>query len=170
MVGIPYVGSGPLAHSLALDKVVAKIIFREHGLPTPDFAVLNDPNFDAPGLSYPLIVKPKNEAVSMGIRIVNTEAELREAAQVIFNKFQQAVLVEQYIEGREIYVSVLGNDRLATFPILEMDFGKMPDDQYRIATAKVKWDEAYQQRIDVTVHPIKELDPAIERWAFHAAV
>jgi D-alanine-D-alanine ligase-like ATP-grasp enzyme len=62
MVGIPYVGSGPLAHSLALDKVVAKMIFRQNSLPTPDFVVLNDPGFEAPDLKYPLIVKPKNES------------------------------------------------------------------------------------------------------------
>jgi D-alanine-D-alanine ligase len=73
MVGIPYVGSGPLAHSLALDKVVAKMIFRQQGLPTPDFAVLDASGFQAPDLSYPLIVKPKNEAVSMGIEIVHNE-------------------------------------------------------------------------------------------------
>jgi D-alanine-D-alanine ligase len=67
------------------------------------------------------------------------------------------------VDGREIYVSVVGNDRLATFPVLEMDFGKMPEDQYRIATAKVKWDEAYQERIDVTVRPLPNLDPVVER-------
>jgi len=87
MVGVPYVGSGPLAHSLALDKVVAKMIFLQHGILTPDFAVLNNPDFEVPDLTYPLIVKPKNEAVSMGIKIVNNEKELREAAEVIFNKF-----------------------------------------------------------------------------------
>ncbi|MDY6973590.1 MAG: ATP-grasp domain-containing protein, partial [Thermodesulfobacteriota bacterium] len=123
MVGIPYVGSGPLAHSLALDKVVAKIIFRQNGLPTPDFAVLNDRDFEAPQLPYPLIVKPKNEAVSMGIRIVNTEDELREAAQIIFGQFEQAVLVEQYIEGREVNVGLLGNNPPEAFPPCEIVFG-----------------------------------------------
>jgi D-alanine-D-alanine ligase len=124
MVGIPYVGSGPLAHSLALDKVVAKMIFRQNDLPTPDFAVLNEPGFPSPDLLYPLIVKPKNEAVSMGIRIVNNEEELREAAQVIFDTFKQPVLAERYIDGREINVGLLGNNPAEALPPCEIVFGE----------------------------------------------
>lgn len=126
MIGLPYVGSGPIAHSLALDKVVAKMIFRQHDIPTPAFAVLETPDFEAPDLPYPLIVKPKNEAVSMGIKVVNDEAELREAAGAIFEAFQQAVLVEQYIEGREINVGLLGNDPPEALPPCELDFGDGP--------------------------------------------
>ncbi|MGB2769941.1 MAG: M20/M25/M40 family metallo-hydrolase [Candidatus Zixiibacteriota bacterium] len=122
MVGIPYVGSGPLAHSLALDKVVAKMIFRQHGIPTPDFAVLDAPGFEAPGLRYPLIVKPKNEAVSFGLRIVTSERELREAAGFIFQAYYQPVLVEQYIEGREINVGLLGNNPPEVLPPVELVF------------------------------------------------
>ncbi|MDH3347985.1 MAG: ATP-grasp domain-containing protein [Desulfobulbaceae bacterium] len=123
MVGIPYVGSGPLAHSLALDKVVAKMLFKQNGLPTPDFAVLDSPNSDLPDLQFPLIVKPKNEAVSYGIKIVNNEEELRAAAKIIFDKFDQSVLVEQYIEGREINVGVIGNSPGEAFAPAELIFG-----------------------------------------------
>ncbi len=122
MVGIPYVGSGPLAHSLALDKVVAKMIFKQNGLPTPDFAVL-DEKFEIPDLAYPLIVKPKNEAVSMGIAVVHSDDELRRAAQSILDTFNQPVLVEQYIEGREINVGLLGNNPPEVFPPCEIVFG-----------------------------------------------
>jgi D-alanine-D-alanine ligase len=122
MVGIPYVGSGPLAHSLALDKVVAKMIFRQNGIPTPDFAVLDAPGFAAPDLPYPLIVKPKNEAVSFGLKIVNDEEELRRAADFIFQAYQQPVLVEQYIEGREVNVGLLGNKPPETLPPVELTF------------------------------------------------
>ncbi len=124
MVGIPYVGSGPLAHSLALDKVVAKMLFQQHGLPTPDFAVLDRPDFTIPNLAYPLIVKPKNEAVSFGIRIVNNDEELHDAALVIFEKYQQPVLVERYIDGREINVGILGNDNPEIFSPVELIFGE----------------------------------------------
>jgi D-alanine-D-alanine ligase len=124
MVGIPYVGSGPLAHSLALDKVVAKMLFQQHGLPTPEYAVLETPDFVEPVLPYPLIAKPKNEAVSFGIRIVNNEMELREAAAHIFEQYQQAVLVERYIEGREINVGLLGNGIPEVFPPVELIFGE----------------------------------------------
>jgi len=124
MIGIPYVGSGPLAHSLALDKVVAKVIFRQNGLPTPDFAVLDSPDSPLPDLTYPLIVKPKNEAVSFGLKIVNNEEELRQAARFIFDEFRQAVLVEQYIDGREINVGLLGNSPPDPFLPAELIFGQ----------------------------------------------
>ena len=124
MIGLPYVGSGPLAHSLALDKVVSKMIFLQHGLPTPDFAVLDAPGFDVPELKFPMIVKPKNEAVSFGIRIVRSEKQLREAADVIFVEFEQPVLVEQYIAGREINVGLLGNRPVETLPPAEIKFGR----------------------------------------------
>lgn len=126
MVGIPYVGSGPLAHSLSLDKVVAKMIFQQHGLPTPQFAVLDAPGFAMPEMDYPLIVKPKNEAVSFGIRVVDNEADLREAADVIFENFEQPVLLEQYIDGREINVGLLGNNPPDTLPPVELLFGEGP--------------------------------------------
>ncbi|EXJ14750.1 ATP-grasp domain-containing protein [Imhoffiella purpurea] len=125
MVGIPYVGSGPLAHSLALDKVVAKMLFVQNGVPTPEFAVLDATGFEMPDLPFPLIVKPKNEAVSFGIQIVNDEAELRAAADVIFEQFDQAVLAERYIDGTEINVGLLGNGAsLETFPPAELIFGE----------------------------------------------
>jgi len=130
MIGIPYIGSGPLAHSLALDKVVAKMIFRQNNLPTPDFAVLDNPDFTMPDLAFPLIVKPKNEAVSFGIRIVNSENELREAAGIIFDKFQQPVLAEQYIAGREINVGILGNSPPEPFLPAELSFGENGPDIY----------------------------------------
>ncbi len=122
MVGIPYVGSGPLAHSLALDKVVAKIVFKQHGLPTPDFAVLDEPGYESPDLEYPLIVKPKNESVSFGLKVVQNEDELREAANVIFKEFEQPVLVERFIEGREINVGLIGNYPPEAFAPVEIVF------------------------------------------------
>lgn len=170
MVGIPYVGSGPLAHSLALDKVVAKMIFRQNGLPTPDFTVLTGPDFEAPDLKYPLIVKPKNEAASMGIQIVNNEKELREAAQVIFDTFEQPVLAEQYIEGREINVGLLGNNPPESFPPCEIVFGAGGAPIYTIEDKKgksgreIKWicpapisDELTEKAKDVAVRAFSAL-------------
>ena len=125
MVGIPYVGSGPLAHGLALDKVVAKIIFRQHGLPTPDFAVLNSWEDElATDLLFPLVVKPKNEAVSFGVTVVHNESELRDAAKTIFEAFKQPVIAERYIEGREINVGLIGNNPPEVFPPVELLFPK----------------------------------------------
>ena len=127
MVGIPYVASGPLGHSLALDKVVTKMILRQHDIPTPEFAVLETPDSPVSAeLPYPMVVKPKNEAVSFGLAVVNDEAELRDSARVIFDRFGQAVLAEQYIEGREINVGLLGNSPPEAFPPVLLSFGDGP--------------------------------------------
>ena len=146
MVGVPYVGSGPLAHSLALDKVVAKMIFKQHGIPTPDFMVLDSPDTPIEDFIYPAIVKPKNESVSFGITIVNNEKELREGASVIFDKFKQPVLVEQYIEGREVNVGLLGNNPPDTLPPVELLFGKTGpaiytyEDKTRTSGRDISWE------------------------------
>ena len=127
MVGIPYVASGPLGHSLALDKVVTKMILRQNDIPTPDFAVLDTAGAPIPAdLPYPMIVKPKNEAVSFGLAVVNDPDELRESAQVIFDRFGQPVLAEQYIEGREVNVGLLGNAPAEPFPPVMLSFGDGP--------------------------------------------
>ncbi len=146
MVGIPYVGSGPLAHSLALDKVVAKMVFLQHGLPTPPYAVLQSPDFPPPELAFPMIVKPKNESVSMGVQIVNSERELRRAAGDIFDAFHnQPVLAEQYIEGREINVGVIGNNPPEVFPPCEIVFGDTGpriytiEDKQRTSGREIDW-------------------------------
>jgi D-alanine-D-alanine ligase len=124
MVGIPYVGSGPLAHSLALDKVVAKMIFRQHDIPTPDFAVLDSWEGELPDLKFPLIVKPKNEAVSFGIQIVHNQNELRKGIKAVIDEFKQPVLVEEYIKGKEINVGLIGNNPPEIFAPVELVFGR----------------------------------------------
>jgi len=123
MMGVPYLGSGPLAHSIALDKVITKMVLVHHGLPTPAFAVLERAESEVPELPYPVIVKPKHEAVSFGIRVCNDEEELREASGKIFEMFGQAVLVEQFIEGREVNVGLLGNNPAEPLPPVELVFG-----------------------------------------------
>ncbi len=127
MLGVPYVGSNPTAHGLALDKVIAKIVFNNAGLPTApfwNFASAEDPFDD---LIFPVIVKPKMEAVSYGIRVVDNEDDLREAVQEIITEFQQHVLVEQFIPGREFAVGLLGNEDPEMLPIVEIDLDGDPN-------------------------------------------
>ncbi|CAM3948470.1 M20/M25/M40 family metallo-hydrolase [Alkalicoccus chagannorensis] len=127
MLGIPYVGSGPETHALALDKVVTKMILLQQGLPTPKFAVMDTPDSSiSEDLTYPLIVKPKDEAVSFGLRIVEDEQELREGVQVIYDTFQSPTLVEEYIQGREVNVALLGNSPAEALPPVELVFGEGP--------------------------------------------
>jgi D-alanine-D-alanine ligase len=99
------------------------MILKQNGLPTPDFAVLQTPNDPIGDMAYPLIVKPKSEAVSFGLKVVNDEAELRAAVKVIHDEFNQAVLVEQFIQGREVNVGLLGNSPPEAFPPVELVFG-----------------------------------------------
>jgi D-alanine-D-alanine ligase len=118
--GIPYTGSSPLGHILALDKVVAKQIFMASGLPTPKYRVFSDPEERAHDLRFPLIVKPRGEAASFGLRIVANEEALREAVNHIMIDFKQTALVEEFVQGREINVGILGNNPPQTFPVLEL--------------------------------------------------
>ncbi len=100
------------------------MIFQQRGIRTPEFAVLESPADELGDLTYPVIVKPRNEAVSFGVKVAEDAAEAREAARVIFERFQQSVLVERYIAGREVNVGLLGNAPAAAFPPAELDFGE----------------------------------------------
>lgn len=127
MLGIPYVGSTPTGHAIALDKVITKILMQKNHIPTPEFWVFSSPEEDITPIFYPAIVKPKMESVSFGLRIVNDENELRSAVSYIIEEFEQQALVESFIKGREFCVGLLGNDNIEAFPILEIDLGDNPD-------------------------------------------
>lgn len=101
MLGIPYVGSSPSGHALALDKVITKVVMQKAGIPTPDFWVFSTSDEEMGDVVYPVIVKPKMESVSFGLRVVHNEADLREAVRFIIDEFKQQALVEQFIRGRE---------------------------------------------------------------------
>jgi D-alanine-D-alanine ligase len=127
MLGIPYVGSSPAGHALALDKVVTKMILQQHNLPTPDFWVFNDPESVTDNVIFPVIVKPKMESVSFGLKIVDNYEDLKEAVKYIVTEFEQSALVEQFIPGREFAVGLLGNNPVEAFPILEIDLENDPN-------------------------------------------
>jgi D-alanine-D-alanine ligase len=128
MLGIPYVGSSPAGHAVALDKVLSKMVFLQHNLPTPAFWLISNPEEDMADVRYPVIVKPKMEAVSFGLRVAHNEEELRDAVRQIHQEFQQQTLAEEFIPGREFAVALLGNDpSIETLPIVEIDFAGDPD-------------------------------------------
>lgn len=128
MLGVPYVGSGPSAHAIALDKVLSKIVFLRNQLPTPRFGIFSSPDDDVKEIHFPAIVKPKMEAVSIGLRVVHNEKELRESIDYTIKEFQQQALVEEFIPGREFAVALLGNgSSLETLPIVEIDLGGDPN-------------------------------------------
>jgi D-alanine-D-alanine ligase len=127
MLGIPYVGSSPAGHALALDKVVTKMILQQHGLPTPKFWVFSTGKFSETDVEFPVIVKPKMESVSFGLRIVDNYDDLREAVEYIVAEFNQPALVEQFISGREFAVGLLGNNPVEALPVLEIDLENDPN-------------------------------------------
>lgn len=122
MAGVPYTGSGPLGHALALDKVVTKVLMQEAGVPTPAFKVHAGPGGDLAGVNFPLVVKPRHESSSFGLRLVRTREELDEAVTTIVSAFQQEALVEEYIPGGEVAVGILGNAPALCLPLVAIDF------------------------------------------------
>jgi len=127
MLGVPYIGSSPSGHTLALDKVMTKVVWQNRGLSTPDFWVFSSGDDDLSGVKYPVIVKPKMESVSFGLKVVYGEEELRESIRFVVEEFQQQALVEQFIRGREFCVGLLGNSPIEAFPVLEIDLEGDPD-------------------------------------------
>jgi D-alanine-D-alanine ligase len=129
MLGIPYVGSGPLAHSIALDKGMTKMVLQRAGLPTPAFQVMaaSDEKKNR-SLHYPLIVKPKDEAVSFGIKVVYNLKQLQEAVRHITSEYKSQAIVEQFLQGREFNIGILGNGvNTELLPVVEVDFGDAGD-------------------------------------------
>lgn len=127
MLGLPYVGSSPSGHALALDKVLTKIIWKNNDLPTPDFWVFNSHDEEMSSVKFPVIVKPKMESVSFGLKVVYNQEDLREAVHFIVTEFGQQALVEQFIRGREFCVGLIGNSPVESFPVLEIDLEGDPD-------------------------------------------
>ncbi len=142
MLGIPYTGSKVLCLALTLDKPMAKRILVSHGLPTPPFQVFESP-YDPldSNLRYPLFVKPSREGTGMGISsnsIIHDEGGLRHQVRWVIETYQEPALVEEYIEGREITIGLLGNEQLHIFPPLEVDFSPCPAEERGIYTSRIK--------------------------------
>ena len=152
LIGLPYTGGGPHAHFLAQDKATAKKMFAFHEIRTPYFATAYRGNIDhAHDVKFPLIVKPQLEDGSIGIdaaAVVNGVKELMERVEYVQNEFDSPALIEEYIEGREIYAAILGSyERTEVLPLIELDLSQLPEGVPRIASRDVKFErdsEAYK--------------------------
>ena len=142
VMGKRFTGAPAIGLTLAQDKSLSKKIFYFHGLPYPKFSAIDAGEVEwSDDLSFPLFVKPSNEDASIGIdskAVVHNIKELMERISYIQTEFKSPALIEEYIEGREIYIGVLGNEAL---PLLEWDFSKMPDGHPKFASSEAKWDE-----------------------------
>jgi D-alanine-D-alanine ligase len=151
LLRMPYTGCNPRGLTLSRDKALAKKLMAYHRIPVPDFTVVlrNRKPVLPRRLHFPLIVKSLIYESSIGISqasVVENEDQLNRRVQFIHEAIGTAAIVEQFIDGRELYVGVLGNTRLQVFPVWEMSFAKMSERTWHIATERVKWSVAYQQK------------------------
>jgi D-alanine-D-alanine ligase len=162
----PYTGCNPRGMLLSRDKVLSKQILAYHRIATPQFAVFPRGRKVrvTRKLRFPLFVKSATEDASLGIAqasVVEDAQRLRERIEFIHEQTASDALVEEYIDGRELYVGVLGNDRLTVLPPWEMHFGSLTDGHVPIATRKVKWDRKYQKHHGITTGAALELPEGV---------
>jgi D-alanine-D-alanine ligase len=163
--GVPFTGCGATGLTLCKDKGISKKILGYHGIGVPNFVVI--PRGQRIGrlkqLKFPVLVKPVKDEASYGISqasFVANEEQFRERVAFIHDKHKADVIAEEYIEGRELYVSMMGITRLSVFPIREFVFGQVPPNEPKIATYKAKWDEEYRKRWGLQNQFAEGLDPA----------
>ncbi|MGC3982569.1 MAG: ATP-grasp domain-containing protein [Steroidobacteraceae bacterium] len=158
----PYTGCNPRGLLLSRDKALAKQLLAYNGIATPGFAVfaVGQRARLPEGLRFPLFVKSVSDDASFGISrasIVHTVAKLQERVAFVHEQTGSAALVEEFIAGRELYVGVIGNERLQTYPVWEMDFGSTRQGGVTIATRKAKWDRSYRSKHGIGSHPARDL-------------
>ena len=151
LLRVPYTGCNPRGLTLSRDKALAKKLMAYHRIPVPDFLVvpLGRKPMLPKRLQFPLIVKSLIYESSIGISqasVVANDEQLHKRVQFIHDTIGTPAIVEQFIDGRELYVGVLGNERLQVFPVWEMSFAKMPENSWHIATERVKWSVKYQKK------------------------
>jgi D-alanine-D-alanine ligase len=166
LMRVPYTGCNPRGLILARGKDMSKTLVHYHRIPVPAFAVFPmHRRVRRPArLALPLIVKSLSEDASLGISqasVVDTDEKLAERVTFVHDRIGTAAIAEQYIEGRELYVGVLGNDRLRVLPVWELQFGNLAQGAWPIATEKVKHDPDYQERRGILHGPAKDLKPEL---------
>lgn len=143
LLGLRYTGSSPAGLTMAGDKSLCTKLLRFHGIRTPEFATLYRGALDwTDDLRFPLIVKPPQEDASIGIStasVVHDVRELLTQLDAVHGTYRSAILVEEFIDGREFYVGVLGNAHAEALPVMELDFTGFPADRPRIASWDAKW-------------------------------
>ena len=167
LMKVRYTGSGSDALLLCKDKALAKKVLAYHRVRVPHFVVSHrsHPLRRLRRFKYPGFVKPVCEDASDGIcraSFAKDEKEAIERARFIHQKFNCDALIEEYIEGRELYASVLGNNRLTVFPPREIFFDQVPEDVPKFATFHAKWNDSYRQKWGITNGPSKPLPEGVE--------
>lgn len=162
LLKLPYTGCNPRGLLIARDKSLSKKLLAYHRIAVPEFEVfrIGRPVKRIKRLSFPVIVKSLTQEASIGISqasVVDTQEKLMERVAFIHESIGTAAIVEQYIEGRELYVGIIGNQVLQSLPVWELFFTNMPADARRIATDRVKWSVKYQKKYGIDGGQAKEL-------------
>ncbi len=167
LLRVPYTGCNPRGMMLARGKDLSKKLLKYHRVPVPQFAVfpIGRKVVRPKTLAFPLIVKSVNEDASLGISqasVVETDEKLADRVRFVHERIGTAAIAEEYIDGREIYVGVLGNDRYNVLPIWEVEFSQLSAGQRPIATEQAKHNPEYQERRGVVQGPAEGLEPLVE--------
>jgi len=165
LLKLPYTGCNPRGLLLARDKSLSKKLLAYHRIAVPEFEVfrIGRPIRRPKRLAFPLIVKSLTQEASIGISqasVVDTDEKLKERVTFIHESICTAAIAEQYIEGREIYVGILGNQTLQALPVWELFFTNMPEGAKRIATDRVKWSVKYQKKYGIESGPARDIPDA----------
>jgi D-alanine-D-alanine ligase len=172
LLKLPYTGCNPRGLLLARDKSLSKKLLAYHRIPVPEFEVfrIGRPVRRPKRLAFPLIVKSLTQEASIGISqasVVDSDEKLRERVAFIHESIRTAAIAEQYIDGRELYVGVIGNQVLQALPVWELFFTHMPAEARRIATDRVKWSVKYQKKYGIESGPARDLPPATSELIQH---
>ncbi len=167
LMRVKYTGARPDGLMLCKDKALAKKVLAYHRVRVPHFVISTEqrPLKRLRRFVYPAFVKPVGEESSDGIAkasFAKSEEEALERARFIHEKFHCDALIEEYIEGRELYLSVMGNRKLTVFPPREIFFHDVPEDTPKFATFKAKWDDTYRKKWGIQNGPAKELPAGVE--------
>ena len=166
LLRLPYTGCNPRGMVLSRDKALSKKLMAYHRIRVPDFTVfkrglaIKRPR----KLKFPVIVKSLTQEASIGISqasVVEDETKLRERVQFIHESIGTDAIAERFIDGRELYVGVAGNERLQVFPIWEINLSKLPDGAHRIATDRVKWNVEYQKKHKIETNAATDLSDTL---------
>jgi D-alanine-D-alanine ligase len=167
LVQVPYTGCNPRGLMIARDKALSKKILHYHRIRVPRFAVVpagRKLRRKPAGLEYPLIVKSQFEQASFRIAeasLVNNDEKLAERVEFMHANVGTSLILEQYVDGRELYVGVMGNSRLQVLPVWELDMKRLRSDAPRIATERVKWNSKFQKRRGIEIGRARDLPPEV---------
>jgi D-alanine-D-alanine ligase len=170
LIQVPYTGCNPRGLIIGRDKALSKKILHYHRIRVPRFAVVpagRKLRRKPAQLEYPLIVKSQVEQASFGIAeasVVSSDKKLADRIEFMHANVGTNLILEQYVDGRELYVGVMGNSRLQVLPVWELEIRRLRSGAPRIATRRVKWNLKFQERRCVEFGPARDLPPNVERF------